>query len=210
MREINNKLIEGINNIYDLIVLNLYWILGFVLGLGIFGFIPSTIAVTNILRNRHLKKDSSISFFNYWKYYKQNFIKNNLYGLFLLGCIYLGFLYIQTLDNLDNVIKGPYIWLTYGIFICFIILNLYILIVYIHFDFSFKMILKHSLVFMITCPIHTLLLILIILISSWTVVRFPLYFPFIQVSLFLFLISKIIFHAINVVTQVQNKRWINK
>ncbi|WP_347862287.1 DUF624 domain-containing protein [Salimicrobium sp. PL1-032A] len=70
--------------------INILWILFTILGLGVFGFFPATVAMFSISRQWLVKKDTSLTIFKrFVQVYKQEFFPANGHGLifFALGYI---------------------------------------------------------------------------------------------------------------------------
>ena len=89
--------------IYLLFVIQMFWLVGAVIGLGLFGIIPSTLAMFAVFRKRLQDGDVDI-FKTFWNTYRTMFFKSQLTGLFwiLLGL----FLYydIRILFNYQNTL----------------------------------------------------------------------------------------------------------
>ncbi|SDJ25859.1 YesL family protein [Salimicrobium halophilum] len=66
--------------------INILWALFTIVGLGIFGFFPATVAMFSISRQWLIKKDTSLHVFReFWRVYKQEFFPANGHGgIFLI------------------------------------------------------------------------------------------------------------------------------
>ncbi|WP_368505769.1 YesL family protein [Alkalihalophilus sp. As8PL] len=92
--------------IYKFIALNVLWLVFFVLGLGIFGFMPATVGLFQVIRD-WIKGEKGVPLFSsYLKYFKGEFIRSNLVGAIFLVLFYIiyvnfsfvGFFYYESIQ----------------------------------------------------------------------------------------------------------------
>lgn len=85
-----NKMIYTIaDTAYRFIVLNILWLVFFLAGLGVFGFMPATVALFRLVRE-WLKGANDLPLFrSYFAYYKAEFISSNLLGVLFLILFYI-------------------------------------------------------------------------------------------------------------------------
>nr|WP_328703180.1 DUF624 domain-containing protein [Alkalihalobacterium elongatum] len=77
------------DTVYRFIALNILWLLFFVMGLGVFGIMPATVALFRVVRE-WIKGDPHFPLFsNYLKFYKGEFIRSNLLGAFFAIVFYI-------------------------------------------------------------------------------------------------------------------------
>ncbi|GAA4080969.1 YesL family protein [Amphibacillus indicireducens] len=75
--------------IYRFVVLNLIWLLFFLIGMGIFGFMPATVALFSVIR-QWIKGEEDLRLFKmFFHYYKVEFIRSNILWLIFLVIFYI-------------------------------------------------------------------------------------------------------------------------
>lgn len=90
-----NVIFKVADIIYRFVALNLIWLLFFVLGLGIFGFMPATVALFAVIR-QWIKGEKGFKLFKtYWHYYKADFIRSNLIWLIFVAVFYIVYVNYQ-------------------------------------------------------------------------------------------------------------------
>lgn len=157
---------SNIYNILDWITrlayINLLWIIFTLAGGVVLGIYPATIALFASVRDWLRGKSDLPVFKTFWSYYKQDFIKSNLMGLFLnilFVFILIDIYYIQV--NLSETLTWTYIPLF--AFIIFVTLFLfYIFPCFVHYDLNIVPLMKNALLIMIISPIHSFLMIVCI------------------------------------------------
>ncbi len=70
------KIYTGLNVLYTCAIFNFLFLLGTILGFGIFGFGPSLLTIFHLSKKYH-KKELNHPFSEYWKNYKKTFIRGN-------------------------------------------------------------------------------------------------------------------------------------
>lgn len=135
-------------------LLNIYWIIFLLLGLGVFGFFPATLTLVTILsENKYQQQNFMELFASFWRLYKENFIRSNLYGSMYIVIAFA--IYWSIITALSNNLQILYPW---------IILLLIVYVAHLAYSFVFKAtqslkgldkIIQPFLV-MLTCPIETI------------------------------------------------------
>lgn len=137
---------------------NLLWIGFSMLGLGIVGFFPATVAMFVVVR-KLMTSDKDVPIFKtFWNAFKTDFVKSNLlgYGIALVGVIlYIDLRYVQAQSGLLFTILNLIILVL--IFI-YLIALLYIFPIYVHFQLSVKDYVKWSVVIGLVHPIMTVVM----------------------------------------------------
>ncbi|SFL67674.1 Uncharacterized membrane protein YesL [Gracilibacillus orientalis] len=118
--------------------LNILWIAFTLLGLIFFGIMPATIAMFAVVRKWVLKEYDIPVFETFFKEYKSNFIRANLFGLviFIIGYVLSVFLkYTGLMNNssLYPVLLGVFVLAAF----LYVMLVLYIAPVYVHYQLRF-------------------------------------------------------------------------
>ncbi|WP_058306525.1 YesL family protein [Gracilibacillus massiliensis] len=146
------------NWFYRLAFVNVLWILFTILGLGIFGIFPATIAMLATLRKYINQQEVSV-FSTFWYYFKNEFIQANKLGavITLIGIVlYINIQFIQTTDAalsqfiyVSSIIMSGF----YFLVIC------YLLASYVEFDLTIKTHIKNSVLIAIYNPLASLFII---------------------------------------------------
>src|SRR5690554_2101428 len=121
--------------------LNLLWIFFTLTGLLLFGFFPSTLAMYAIVRDWLNGKTDIVIFKNFWNYYKTEFVKSNLLGLFLITIIVLIGLDIYYVQMND------FTWISiplYAMILLFILFLFYLFPAFTHFDLNLFPLIKNT------------------------------------------------------------------
>ncbi|MFW6282214.1 MAG: YesL family protein [bacterium] len=180
------KVLEWISR---LVFINIYWIFFTLLGLVIFGFMPSTLAMFSII-DRFLKGEENIKIFrDFWHEYKANFLKINFIGLIMIiiGLIlYIDLQYFKDQSGLVFTFLTFLIWL----FILFyIFVFIYIFPIYNRYDLKIYHILKNALFFIFITPLETIQMILVLFLPLIFFRYLPSLLPFLGISLPVLLMS---------------------
>lgn len=68
-------------HILTMIILQGLWVIFSVVGLGIFGLIPASVAVCHVVNVKMIQKEDEALFPLFWKTYKSSFLRANFFGL---------------------------------------------------------------------------------------------------------------------------------
>lgn len=177
---------------FNLLALNILWVLFSTLGLYILGIFPATVALFAVVKQLIIEKDDVPVFKLFWKNFKMEFVKANLLGyllLFIGVILYVDLKVIQAMEIplLYTVLNGLLIFV---IFI-YLLTILYIFPIFVYYEFKFWQYPKYAIVNAIGRPFQTILLI------AGTTALFLLYrqFPFLMavfgMSLLSYMITKI-------------------
>lgn len=157
-----NKIYGITSWITNLAFINILWLSFTLLGIIIFGFFPSTVAMISVLKKLLVAEKDINIFREFLSSYKQEFKKSNqLYLPFVL----IGFILIIDIRFI-SIMNFPYSQLVVGIFyllIFFLAMTfLYSLVVYIYSTAGKREIVKKSFYLLLTSPITNLYLLTII------------------------------------------------
>lgn len=141
-------------------LLNVYWLFFTLIGGIILGFFPSTLAMFSIVR-QWIKGNTDIKLFNtFLKYFRNDFIKGNLLGLFIMTIIIIiifDFSYIlKNINELPNWLIIPF----FSFNILFLLFLLYIFPTYVHFEIKLRQVIKNALLIMLISPVNSFLIII--------------------------------------------------
>ncbi|WP_096439647.1 YesL family protein [Alteribacter populi] len=175
--------------------LNLIWILFTLLGLGVFGFMPATIAIFSVTR-QWIRGNTDLPIYKtFLSYYKREFIRANLLGLILVlpaASIYLYFTLTQSSEMWMVITRGLLLVVT----ILYSIMLLYIFQAYVHTNLKLIMYLRTALMMGLAYPHYTLLMIISIFFLQFVFVNVPglaIFFAMSITSYFLMWIGNRIF-----------------
>ncbi|MCT2537042.1 YesL family protein [Aquibacillus koreensis] len=181
--------------------INLLWMLFTIVGLVIFGFYPSTIAMFTIMRKWIMGNSDLAVFKTFWNTFKKEFLKSNLLGLFItiVGIIiYINLQYMQL--NRGTLMELTHIPL-YLFIIVFALTLLYLFPVYVHYDVSLFQMFKNALLIMFINPLYNIAMIAGIAITLYALYYIPGTLFFFGGSLVGFLVMATCFQAFQKVDQ---------
>lgn len=136
--------------------LNILWILFTIAGLGIFGWMPATVAVFSVWR-KLLAHDGKVAIFQtFLKEFKGNFFRNTLIGFILMmagGVLVVDFLFYQTAEGILSLLTVVFI-VFFGFF--YLLLFIYLPPVIAHFDLKFTQYFKQAMLIGVSSPLASL------------------------------------------------------
>jgi uncharacterized membrane protein YesL len=155
-----SSILGGIYKLMDwiskLALLNLLWIASTILGLGVFGFFPSTVAMFAVVRKWMLGEEEVSIVKTFWASYKKEFVKSNLLGVFIVAAglvLYADLLFIQNAaKNMATFLYIPLFIITF-IFVCTLF---YLIPIFVHYEMKITDVIKNSFFVMIMNPLSTL------------------------------------------------------
>lgn len=165
---------------------NILWILFTILGLGLFGFMPATVALFAVIRKWIMGEKEIPIFSTFWNNYRKEFIKSNL-----LGAILLIIGYILYIDLTFVPTGGFFTALRIGLLVItlfFVIILLYIFPLYAHFEWKIRLYLKNSLLLGLSHPHYTLMMIVGIVALYYICLKFPGIIPFFSISILAYIL----------------------
>ncbi len=175
--------------------LNLLWILFSILGFGVFGIMPATVATFTIARKWLKQEDIPIGktfFFTY----KKEFLKSNVIGFILAitGMIlYVNYQYLHVVEN--PIIHIVVVSLILMMSILYGILILYIVPVYVHFDLGLSQYFKYALMIGIMNIHLTIIMVVSIYLLYLFLIFIPGLIPVFVVSMLALVIMGISYYA---------------
>ncbi|BAM46399.1 YesL family protein [Amphibacillus xylanus] len=168
--------------IWRMAYVNILW-LGFsLLGLGIFGIFPATVALLSVLR-KWLTGEPDISIFKqFWSSYKADFLKANILG-YLLGV--LGYIIWFNYQYLGTVTGTERIFILIGWYVAvvlFILLALFLFPVYVHFKMPLLHYFRTTIVIAISSPFALITLVIALYLALRLFLFVPGLIPFYSMS----------------------------
>lgn len=135
--------------------LNFLWVVFSLLGGILFGFYPATTSMFAICRE-WLKGNSDLPIFkSFWEFYKKDFLKSNLLGIFIsviLLLIALDIFYIQASPN--EQLDWTYIPL-FAFMLLFTFFLFYLFPAFAHYDIKVPYVIKNAFLLMLVNPLAT-------------------------------------------------------
>lgn len=185
---------------------NLLWILFTLAGGIIFGFYPSTVAMFAMIRDWLRGNPDLPVFKTFWKYFKKDFIKSNLLGIFLnliIALIVLDVMYIQS--NHNDLLSFTYIPL-FAFMLLFLLFIFYLFPTFVHFELKITKLIKNAFLIMLISPIHTFL-IAISLVSVYFIMKsIPALFFIFGGTTYAFITTWIGLHAFDKIQTKQGEK----
>lgn len=159
MNSLNNRLYSVLNTIVDLFLLNLLWVLTM---LPLITFFPATTALFGVIRRRILHKETEGIFKDFFQMFKANFRQSFVISIIwsaLALFLYFDYRIIDPSGSVGQLIL--YIILGIGILL-FSSISIYLFPIMVHFELSWKHVIRNALLFSLMNPVLTILLLIIV------------------------------------------------
>ncbi len=163
--------------IFRLVYVQMLWITFTLLGLILFGFFPSTIAMFTVVRKWMMDEIDPPIYSTFWTSYKKELVKGNAIGVLLvLSGIIIYFDYQFLVGNTASFASFS----KYPLFLVLMLLGLtciYVIPTYVHYDLKLYQIIKNAFLFMVLNPLNTIFIVIgLILIYIIAILLPPLAF----------------------------------
>lgn len=172
--------------------LNILWGVGIVIGAGVAGFFPSSVAMFSVLRKWMQGDDIDINIFSHFKdEYRKEFINANLYGYAwtILGLvIYVDLLFFRGISTLWGLLISFFFFILGCIYI---VALLYALPIYVHYKLNFKQYFKNCLLIVLSNPLYSVMMVLGFYFPYYFMIKIPGLLPFFGGSLICFILMTI-------------------
>ena len=177
---------------FNLVLLNILWILFSFLGLFIVGFFPATAALFAVLKQMIMEDEDIAVFKLFLKKFKSEFLMSNLIGYITLIFGVILYIDIRVLQQLDSgFLQLALASATVVISFVYLLTLLYIFPIFVHFDMKLWQYPKHALILAVAKPFHTIfLLVLLALVVMLYMIIPALIFVF-GMSLVAYVMTKI-------------------
>lgn len=153
--------------------LNFLWVVFSLLGGILFGFYPATTSMFAICRE-WLKGNTDLPVFkSFWEFYKKDFLKSNLLGIFIsviLLFIVLDIFYIQASPN--EQLDWTYIPL-FAFMLLFTFFLFYLFPAFAHYDIKVPSVIKNAFLLMLVNPPATAVIVLCLVPLFFIMRQFP-------------------------------------
>ncbi|MDQ0207818.1 YesL family protein [Alkalicoccobacillus murimartini] len=146
MDGVRGTLLQSFDHISKLAYLNVLWIFFTLIGLGIVGFFPATVALYSIVRKWIQEPDQEMSLFSmFWNEYKNSFFPANKFGFLLLIIGFVLIIDLMIFSNLGTTIGYIISALLTTLLFVYTFMILFCLPVFVHFKGNTLGILKKAL-----------------------------------------------------------------
>ncbi|MCR6098813.1 DUF624 domain-containing protein [Salipaludibacillus agaradhaerens] len=178
--------------IYRFVSLNILWLVFTLAGLGIFGVMPSTVALFSIVRE-WVRGEKDIALFSkYYAFFKAEFVRSNILGLFFLVVFYVIYVNFSFVSYFYAASVELFIYIVIFFFavIAFMtFINLFSVMA--HYEYKTWHYLKASAGLVFLHPVKTILQIVWIVAYVIIAVNFPKVFVVIGVSVFAYILMSL-------------------
>ncbi|WP_416151606.1 YesL family protein [Salipaludibacillus sp. HK11] len=173
MRKFSTGFYEVFERLMNLAIWNTIWVIHTILGLGILGWAPATVALFTVLRKEKREESEFPKLRTFFQIYKSEFIRSNIIGFFLVfGGMSLLFTF-NTLLTMDLWIRVIFGTLLFVVLVLYVIVSLYIFPVYTHYQTTLRQHVKYSLVIGLAYLPYSLLLAIVVVGISYIYQLFP-------------------------------------
>lgn len=160
MRGLTKVIYQAGEWIIRLVYANFLWMFFTLIGLGVFGFMPATAGLFSLLRQWIMGKQTESAFKTFWKNYRQEFLKSNLFGLIFLVVSFIIGLDILYFKTSSQLIFQVLLAVMLGLGVIFFIMFLNFFPVYVHFDLPFLKYFKYAFLIGLSQLSSTLMMVL--------------------------------------------------
>ncbi|WP_058308849.1 YesL family protein [Gracilibacillus massiliensis] len=174
---------------------NILWMAFTIIGLGIFGLFPATVAMFTLIRQWIMGNTDEPVFTRFWQTYKKEFLKSNLIGLvfYVISLLfYINFQFIQFYQGgFYNVVKVP----LYIFMLAISLTLIYIIPTFVHYELRFLDIWKNAFLVMLIHPLHNISMVVGAGAVLYVMYSFPGALFFFGASLVGYIIMGTCYHA---------------
>ncbi|MCF3942914.1 YesL family protein [Oceanobacillus alkalisoli] len=183
---------------------NLLWVVFTLAGGVILGFYPSTTSMFAMVRDWLRGKSDLPVLKTFWYYYKRDFLKSNLLGLFLnvlFLLVAIDIYYIQS--NINEQLTWTYIPL-FAFMLIFILFLFYIFPSFTHYDLRTIPLIKNAFLIMIISPLYSFLMVLCFVSLFFIMRAIPALFFIFGGTTYAFITSWLCLHAFKNIERKQH------
>lgn len=188
------KTIHGILNwIFRLFYVNLLWLTGCAIGLVIFGFVPSTIAMYKVIRSWKIGQRDINIYHVFITEYRASFKSTYLLGIpiFLIGFTLI--FELQIFWQQESTLYYMLSFIVMMTIVVFISILIHFFPIYVHYDFRLIRYIKMSFIMGIIHPIRTIGMLILLTIFYFLFLLTPLIFTVIGFSVAALVINHLVY-----------------
>src|SRR5699024_7834217 len=135
----------------------------------------------------------------FWRQFKNNFIKANFLGYSIIAVSILLRLHYNYSLNIEGTFAFLFSLSSLALAVILLLAGLYVAPIYVHFDISNIQIIKHAFIMVISTPLHALGMVVLGFLFFWSASTLPVLVPFVSVGILAYGIMKIANHAFNII-----------
>ncbi|GAA0365889.1 hypothetical protein GCM10008932_17590 [Alkalibacterium iburiense] len=201
----DSKLMKLMTWFADMAHIQLLWIVFTLVGLVFGGFFPATVSMFALIRKRIQSGDGFSFNKEFWAHYKKNLVKANLLGYSILAMSLLLGLHYQYSLNVQGSLSFLFTLSSLGLWLIFLLVVLYIVPTYVHFDIKNVQVIKHAFIMVISTPLHAVGMAGLCYLFYLSARVVPVLVPFVSVGVLAYGIMRLANHAFKSVDDVAEK-----
>lgn len=182
---LGEKLYIACDFIMRIAIVNALWCVFTVLGLGIFGIGPATVALFAVVRKWIIlsNKEFKISK-EFWKQYKKNFLSGNMLTIIFLGTSTVLFMVLRFYQLTPGEVYSAISYVVLLLMLICLLVSFYIFPIFVNYSTSIKKCLKNAFIMTFANPVQTILMIIISLLIYTIGINIPGLLVFFGVGVF--------------------------
>ncbi|RPF54272.1 YesL family protein [Aquisalibacillus elongatus] len=189
------------------IYLNFLWMIFTLLGAVFFGIFPATVAMFHISRQWLVEKDLSLRVFKkFWRIYKAEFIKTNVFAIAFIICayiLYIDFIFLILADGWVNYLYPVFILLAF----MYVATLTFFFPVYVNFQLKRTQYIKQSFLIAMASPLHFVMIIMSLTALGIVAFLLPGIVPLFTGSVMAFVTTYLTNHSIERIKIKQQKNF---
>ncbi|WP_342578495.1 YesL family protein [Psychrobacillus sp. FSL K6-2843] len=157
---------------------NILWLVGTVIGLGILGFFPATVAMLTIIRKWSNGEEDIKSFTLFREIYKKEFLKSNLFGYIwvIIGIIlFVDLQFFRSLPNIAALIASFFFFI---LGVIYLIALLYAFPLYVGYQMKLIQYFKDCIYIVLSNPLFAIFMVLGFYFPYYLMMKIPGLIPF--------------------------------
>ncbi|WP_223589385.1 YesL family protein [Neobacillus bataviensis] len=159
MNILNNRLYSALNTIVDLFLLNLLWVLTM---LPLVTFFPATAALFGVVRRRILHKETGGIFKSFFQIFKENIKQSFVISIIWSALALFLFFDYRIIDPSHSVGQLILYIILVIVILLFSSISIYLFPIMVHFELSWKHVIRNAFLFSLMNPVLTILLLIIV------------------------------------------------
>lgn len=176
---------------FNLVLLNLLWLLFSFSGLLVVGIFPATAALFAVMRLMIMESDNGSMIKLFWAKFKSEFVAANVVGyvMLLIGLVLytdLKVLHYVNQDTLYTILMST----TIVVIFIYVLSLLYIFSVFVHYDLKIWQYPKHAFILVIARPLHTLIMAILVVSILFLYLQLPVLIVLFGISLISYVLMK--------------------
>ncbi|KMJ59105.1 hypothetical protein AB685_08555 [Bacillus sp. LL01] len=181
---------------FNLVLLNLLWVLFSISGLLIAGLFPATAAMFAVLKQMIMEDEDTAVIKSFWNHFKSEFIMSNVIGYLVMMVGLILYLDIRVLQQMENgILQLVLASATVVIGILYLLTILYIFPIFVHFDLKLLQYPFHAVILAVAKPFHTIFLLALLAVVAYAYMVIPALILVFGISLAAYFMTKVASHS---------------